>query len=251
MARPRERLSDIAISTIDAFCLSLLREFPLEADVDPGFALADDTEIPRLIEEALDRALRISPRASRAKTTMSRSCLPSSASGGCARVSTTLLDRRLVAPDILRRFLQKGPRDLTAARACHNAADRLQRLFAGVPGGLDPFLNDGPLHRPAFAMLAAEIRGVAGPRGPALPADEVSLSPPARSRRRFEGLSIGCAATSSRSKVSRARRVSRAPGSTLTIAPPRRRGSGIAIAPRIWRPRSPKPCEPFGGISTS
>ena len=56
----RERLSDIAISTIDAFCLSLLREFPLEADVDPGFDLADDTEVPRLMDEALDRTLRIS-----------------------------------------------------------------------------------------------------------------------------------------------------------------------------------------------
>jgi ATP-dependent helicase/nuclease subunit A len=45
----KDRLSDIAISTIDAFCLSLLREFPLEADVDPGFSLADDTETPRLV----------------------------------------------------------------------------------------------------------------------------------------------------------------------------------------------------------
>src|SRR6185503_14476060 len=42
----KERLGDIAVSTIDAFCLSLLREFPLEADVDPGFDLADDTEAP-------------------------------------------------------------------------------------------------------------------------------------------------------------------------------------------------------------
>src|SRR5262245_34078202 len=32
----RDRIGDIAISTIDAFCLSLLREFPLEADLDPG-----------------------------------------------------------------------------------------------------------------------------------------------------------------------------------------------------------------------
>src|SRR5204862_4601941 len=55
----KERLTDIAISTIDAFCLSLLREFPLEADVDPGFELADDTEAPRLVEESLDQALRI------------------------------------------------------------------------------------------------------------------------------------------------------------------------------------------------
>ena len=55
----KDRLGDIAISTIDAFCLSLLREFPLEADVDPGFDLADDTEVPRLIDESLDQALRI------------------------------------------------------------------------------------------------------------------------------------------------------------------------------------------------
>src|SRR5919106_734300 len=55
----RDRLGDIAISTIDAFCLSLLREFPLEADLDPGFALADETEVPRLVDEALDRALRL------------------------------------------------------------------------------------------------------------------------------------------------------------------------------------------------
>src|SRR5207247_7687440 len=57
----RQRLGDIAISTIDAFCLSLIREFPLEADVDPGFDLADETEIPRLADEALDAALRIGP----------------------------------------------------------------------------------------------------------------------------------------------------------------------------------------------
>ena len=55
----KNRLGDIAISTIDAFCLSLIREFPLEAGVEPGFDLADQTQIPRLIGEALDRSLRI------------------------------------------------------------------------------------------------------------------------------------------------------------------------------------------------
>ena len=54
----RDRLGEIAISTIDAFCLSLLREFPLEADLDPGFEMADETEVPRLIEESLDQSLR-------------------------------------------------------------------------------------------------------------------------------------------------------------------------------------------------
>lgn len=55
----RDRLGEIAISTIDAFCLSLLHEFPLEADLDPGFDMADETEVPRLVEDALDRSLRI------------------------------------------------------------------------------------------------------------------------------------------------------------------------------------------------
>ena len=65
----RDRLGDIAISTIDAFCLSLLREFPLEADLDPGFEMADETEVPRLVEESLDRvaANPFGPREERAR----------------------------------------------------------------------------------------------------------------------------------------------------------------------------------------
>src|SRR4026207_1955707 len=54
----QERIGDIAVSTIDAFCLSLLREFPLEADVDPAFDLADDTRVPRRGGGALARACR-------------------------------------------------------------------------------------------------------------------------------------------------------------------------------------------------
>jgi len=45
--RLRERIADIEISTIDAFCFGLLREFPLEADVDPAFEIADETEMAR------------------------------------------------------------------------------------------------------------------------------------------------------------------------------------------------------------
>jgi ATP-dependent helicase/nuclease subunit A len=55
----RDRSGDVDISTIDAFCLSLLREFPLEANLDPGFEMADETLVPRLMEEALDQALDI------------------------------------------------------------------------------------------------------------------------------------------------------------------------------------------------
>jgi len=153
----KDRLGDIAISTIDAFCLSLLREFPLEADVDPGFELAADTEVPRLVEESLDRAFRIC----RAVAKDDEDVALVFAQLGERRLRRgigALLDRRLVAPQVLRRFLQSGPRDLTAAKACAAAAARLRDIFLGVRDGLDAFLADGPVRHPQFEMLAADIR---------------------------------------------------------------------------------------------
>jgi ATP-dependent helicase/nuclease subunit A len=157
----KERLGDIAVSTIDAFCLQLLREFPLEADVDPGFDLADNTEVPRLVGESLDQALRIC----RGLAAENDDVALVFAQLGERRLRTgiaALLDRRLVAPHALRRFLQNGPRDLTAASACEASAARLRGIFTGVRGGLEAFLADGPRHHPQFAMLAADIRGLAG-----------------------------------------------------------------------------------------
>jgi ATP-dependent helicase/nuclease subunit A len=155
----RDRLGDIAISTIDAFCLSLLREFPLEADVDPGFDLAADTDVPRLIGDALDQALRIC----RAVAATDDDVALVFAQLGERRLRTgiaALLDRRLVAPQALGRFLAKGPRTLTAAVACRAARTRLREALAGVRGGLDDFLSDGPIHHPQFAMLAADMRAL-------------------------------------------------------------------------------------------
>jgi ATP-dependent helicase/nuclease subunit A len=156
----RERLGDIAVSTIDAFCLSLLREFPLEADVEPGFDLADDTEVPRLVAASLDQALRICRGLAREDDDVALVF----AQLGERRLRTgiaALLDRRLVAPGALRRFLQKAPRDLTAERACAAAAARLRDVFAGARDGLEFFLADGPRRHPQFTMLADEVRSLA------------------------------------------------------------------------------------------
>jgi ATP-dependent helicase/nuclease subunit A len=155
------RLSSVAISTIDAFCLSLLREFPLEADVDPGFELADDTEAPRLIDESLDQALRICRSVANADDDVA--LVFAQLGERRLRVGlTTLLDRRLVAPQALGRYLAAGPRDLTASVACRTAASRFRDVLGGVPGGLRTFLDDGPIRRPQFEMLATDIGRLVG-----------------------------------------------------------------------------------------
>ena len=155
----KERLGDIAISTIDAFCLSLLREFPLEADVDPGFDLADDTQVPRLVAESLDAAFRICRGI--AKEDEDVGLLFAQLGERRLRAGiAALLDRRLVAPHALRKFLARGPKDLTANIACAHAAARLRDIFSSVRDGLDLFLNDGPVCHPQFQMLAADIKTV-------------------------------------------------------------------------------------------
>jgi ATP-dependent helicase/nuclease subunit A len=169
----RGRLGDIAISTIDAFCLALLREFPLEAGIDPGFDLADETEVPRLVEETLDRSLRICRGLARQEDDVALVF----AQLGERRLRVglaALLERRLVALDILRRYLSDGPRELTAASACRASADRLCRLFHDVTGGLESFLACGPTRHPQFAMFAADVAQLCGPQWPA--ADTLHLA---------------------------------------------------------------------------
>lgn len=100
----QERAGEIAIGTIDAFCLSLLREFPLEADLEPGFTMADETEIPRLVEQALDRGLRICRGIAREQEPVAL-VFAQLTERNIRRGLEALLNRRLVARQALARFL--------------------------------------------------------------------------------------------------------------------------------------------------
>ena len=155
----RDRLNEIAISTIDAFCLSLLREFPLEADLDPGFDVADQTVVPRLIDESLDRAMRIC----RALARTDEDVALLFAQLGQRRLRdglASLLDRRLVAEQALNRVLSKGPRELTVALACAQGVGRIAGALEGLPGGVEAFLRSGPNGLPGFELLARDMAAV-------------------------------------------------------------------------------------------
>ena len=152
-----ERLTDVAISTIDAFCLSLLREFPLEAGLDPAFGMADETEALRLMDEALDRALRICRTVAREDPAVALVF----AELGDYRLREglrRLLDRRLVTGPILDRAVRPTPRELTPSRMSVATIERLSRSMAGVEGGLEWFLGTGPTSHPRFQLLAADVR---------------------------------------------------------------------------------------------
>ena len=152
----RDRLSDIDISTIDAFCLSLLREFPLEADLDPGFSMADETEVPRFIDESLDRALRICLL--RAREDEDLALVLAQLGIARARIGLShLLQRRLVARPALDRFLVRGPEHLRIDRVCGEAMTRLRDALRSLPGGADGFVADGPLLHPRFRVLARDL----------------------------------------------------------------------------------------------
>ena len=151
----RDRLGEISISTIDAFCFSLLHEFPLEADLDPGFALADETEIPNIIRVAVEQAIVAGTRI--AETDADLAMLIAQLGPWRIRVALTdLLRRRLTAEATIRRFLAGTPRDLTAAEVCRVAATRLADRLEGPDGVLGRLLADGPDTGP-FAVIARDF----------------------------------------------------------------------------------------------
>ena len=169
----RDRTGDINISTIDAFCLSLLREFPLEADLDPGFSMADDMEVPRLIEESLDRALRICRAVAREDEAVALVFAQLSERRARAGLAA-LLNRRTVAPAVLDRFLARGSSDLTVGSVAAAGAATLIGMFRGMPGGLERFLETGPPEA-AFVLLAGRLQDLDRSVASGVPADPAAV----------------------------------------------------------------------------
>ncbi|MEZ5415954.1 MAG: UvrD-helicase domain-containing protein [Vicinamibacterales bacterium] len=165
----RTQLGEIAISTIDAFCLSLLGEFPLEADVDPGFGVADETETPRLVDEALDHALRIG-RVQSARDPDLALLFARMGEGRLRGALARLLDRRLVALGALDRFLARTTPGLTADLASARAVSRLDDLLGG--GRLQRFVATGP-DAHDFRLLTTLLARAAAP-GAVPPPGEVA-----------------------------------------------------------------------------
>ncbi len=158
---------DVQITTIDAFCFGLLREFPLEADVDPGFEIADETEMARFAGEALDVGMRIArSRFDRDETL--RLLFARIKPGPLRSTLARLLDSRHVAVPAVATFVARRVRLREADAVAAAFADRLRAVWGRHPGAL----VDGPHAAPEFSRLAADLQPVLA--GGALTAAQVA-----------------------------------------------------------------------------
>ena len=151
---PEDFARDIQILTIDAFCFGLLREFPLEADVDPGFQIADETAAARFANEALDLTLRAARALlvgdeplrllmTRVKPPVLRTAL------------AALLDRRQLALHAVAHYVRRAAPAGGAAGVAAAFVASLQRVFAS-PHRI-ALLDDGPHASPEFGWLRQDI----------------------------------------------------------------------------------------------
>jgi ATP-dependent helicase/nuclease subunit A len=154
----RDQLGDIAISTIDAFCLALLGEFPLEAGLDPGFAIADDHEVAASVEAAVIQALAIA-RARAGSDESLRWLLAQVPAPALTRALAELVERREVAGAVLAAEASRASTSLTFSEAIRLATGRVADALRGVPGGLLSLTEDRP-DTAAFDLVRADIETV-------------------------------------------------------------------------------------------
>ncbi len=136
----KQRLSEIHITTIDAFCLGLLREFPLEAGLDPDLELLDEVDTERFIAETVEDALALRDHSGVDLTFL----LTRFGERTLGRGLRDLLRARLVKKDVLSRFVaRRVPKGLDLLASLRRVSDAYREAFRGSQG-LERFIDTGP-----------------------------------------------------------------------------------------------------------
>lgn len=135
----RGDLAEVGVSTLDAFTLGLIREFPLDAGVNPGIEVLDERSIPVVQTEAIERVLSGATGFDRERLADLPLLLERS-STQVERAVRNYLDRRVVWR---RNFAQKArevgdpaaPRLRSSFREVSSACERLRTAgeAVGIP----------------------------------------------------------------------------------------------------------------------
>jgi ATP-dependent exoDNAse (exonuclease V) beta subunit len=110
---------------------------------------------PRLVDEALDGALRVGRRLA-GKDADVALLMAHLGERRLREGLAALLDRRLVTKRALHRFLSSRPGPSPEA-AFGEAFSRLRGVMAAPPADLVGFLADGPVEHPAYALVRADL----------------------------------------------------------------------------------------------
>jgi ATP-dependent helicase/nuclease subunit A len=157
--RPRwraltDRVADIQVSTIDAFCFRLLREFPLEAGVDPGFEIADETEMARFSAEALALTFR-AVRGLVVSDADVRLLLAEIPAPTLREALASFVDRRHVLLPAVAAFARRHEGMPTAEAVAAAFLDDVRSVLSAPDAR--PIRSEGPLGAPDFDWLAADL----------------------------------------------------------------------------------------------
>jgi ATP-dependent helicase/nuclease subunit A len=140
----RDRLFDIHIATIDAFCLGLLKEFPLEAGLDPDIDLLDEVDTQGLAEIAVDETLADRTHAPRQLGPDIGFLTSVFGEPALRRSLRDLLRSRLVKEDMLHRFVDRYvPRELALDTSLRQVVEGLRGALDGE-AGVEELLTTGP-----------------------------------------------------------------------------------------------------------
>ena len=155
----KDRVAEINISTIDAFCFGLLREFPLEADVDPAFEIADETEVPRFRAEAIELTLRAC-RETLIQDEPVRLLMAFKSTNQLRGALDRLLNARHVSLSAVREFVERRTDTADVAGACRAFVDQVGTLLRRDEDR-HALLVRGPRQSPRFLRLATDLTAVA------------------------------------------------------------------------------------------
>ena len=104
------------VSTIHAFCASLLREHAVEAGLDPTFGVLEQGEADVLVSEVIDDVLRAGSPSSTRHARARRRLRPLDAQRSAPRPAATLATSRRFTSGATRRRTSSSPPGKTASR---------------------------------------------------------------------------------------------------------------------------------------
>ncbi len=135
----RGQLLEVHIATMDAFCLGLLKEFPLEAGLEPDMDLLENVDSGRLLEEAVEKSLSHRRYDGQPDITFLASLF---GDAPLRRGTRNHLRNHVVRGALLDRFVrQRVPRNLNLhdalAEIAHHLHDRLtQNTWTTLPAAI-------------------------------------------------------------------------------------------------------------------